>query len=561
MLEIDKSIKSSIINIQFQIKNQSDKPLATEMTAPPVSLPSEKGKSALSRMSESQLWEMQAAYYQAHGVEDWGLELTAPAFLTNTVFLGECYAELIISFLNEYHAKLDLSQPLYILELGTGSGRFSYQFLTELSQKLDHFEKLKSVQIKYVMSDFSEKNCKFWENHAHLKPFVEKGLLDFAHYDPLKSEALELRLSKKVLKADTMANPLIVLSNGFFDSIPQDVFQVSEKILNEGLVQLFLKLPEQSIEQPKIEDVDVITRFKAADSSHYYSNEAYNGILKSYHEALSVQEGQHTFLFPVGALDAIEQVKKLSNKGFMLFASDRALTHLEANIQMEQLSNHLSGKTLSHCVNYDILSRYFESTAAKSILTEHDGWPLQTICAYQLPEAPPLEQLRYVFHNRLQRMNMLNTLCCVPTHMNDTPEAHVAYWLSYMRVHMSEPAIFAHIGDLLVPRIASFRPEQKRELLRLMEDSWKHFYYSSGENNTPFIFSKLYFALKEFQLCISALEQTIHWFGDHVALRCFKAEVFAQWGRREEAKAECEKALELEANHELAVKLLEKLAT
>jgi SAM-dependent MidA family methyltransferase len=559
MLEIDKNVKSSIINIQFQLKNEAGKSVSPEMSAPPEALSGAKGASALSRLSESQLWEIQSSYYKAHGVQDWGLEQTAPGFLTNTVFLGECYAELVIAFLNEHYGKINPSEPLYILELGTGSGRFAYQFLVELHQKLNHFEKLKALKVQYIMSDFSEKNCIFWENHPQLRPFIEKGLVDFAHYDPLKDASIELRLSKKRIQANEAVNPLIVCSNGFFDSIQQDAFQVSNQKLNEALVQLFLKEKQTESSLPAIDNIEMVTHYKEISSNQYYSESTYNAILKDYHEALSQKEGQHFFLFPIGALTALEQVKQLSSNGFLLFSSDRALTHLEANMMSEQLSNYLNGKTLSYCVNYDAISRYFTLNGGNTLLTHHDGWPLQTLCAYHLPETHRLEQVEYVFHNRFERLNMLNTLCCVPTHMNNTPEAHVAFWLSYMRTHLSEPAIFAHIGDVLLPQIAAFRPEQKKELMSLMEDAWKHFYYSSGENNTPFIFAKLYFALKEFEKCIIALEKTIFWFGDHAALRCFKGEAYAQLGLRDAAKAEFKRAVELEAGNEVALETLKKL--
>ena len=59
-------------------------------------------------------------------------------------------------------------EPLYIIELGTGSGKFSYYMLKALDEMRAvcsfPFEK-----IVYVMTDFTETNFNFWSNHHALK--------------------------------------------------------------------------------------------------------------------------------------------------------------------------------------------------------------------------------------------------------------------------------------------------------------------------------------------------------------------------------------------------------
>lgn len=63
---------------------------------------------------------------------------------------------------------LDVNEPLYIIELGTGSGKFSFYMLKAL-------EEMKSVcdfpmnKIVYVMTDFTETNFDYWATHPSLK--------------------------------------------------------------------------------------------------------------------------------------------------------------------------------------------------------------------------------------------------------------------------------------------------------------------------------------------------------------------------------------------------------
>lgn len=63
---------------------------------------------------------------------------------------------------------LDVNEPLYIIELGTGSGKFSFYMLKAL-------EEMQSVcdfpmnKIVYVMTDFTETNFDYWATHPSLK--------------------------------------------------------------------------------------------------------------------------------------------------------------------------------------------------------------------------------------------------------------------------------------------------------------------------------------------------------------------------------------------------------
>ena len=45
----------------------------------------------------------------------------------------------------------------------------------------------------YVLSDFSVKTLEYYESAAHLRPFVERGLLDFAVFDAASGSELTLQ--------------------------------------------------------------------------------------------------------------------------------------------------------------------------------------------------------------------------------------------------------------------------------------------------------------------------------------------------------------------------------
>ena len=112
------------------------------------------------------------SYYDRKGISAWS-SCVVPNFITCNSFLGKCYAKVLHGFLADAMKPdavmpVDVNEPLYIVELGVGSGKFSYlmlQALEEMQQVCD----FPLRKIVYVMTDFTEANFKFWIDHPNLK--------------------------------------------------------------------------------------------------------------------------------------------------------------------------------------------------------------------------------------------------------------------------------------------------------------------------------------------------------------------------------------------------------
>lgn len=50
-----------------------------------------------------------------------------PHFITSNTFIAKAYARVIKSWIRDIRHRLDMNQPLYIIELGTGSGKVGIQ--------------------------------------------------------------------------------------------------------------------------------------------------------------------------------------------------------------------------------------------------------------------------------------------------------------------------------------------------------------------------------------------------------------------------------------------------
>jgi hypothetical protein len=122
--------------------------------------------------------------------------------------------------------KLDHSEPLYIIELGAGSGKFSYFMLKALEEMCAvcdfPFEK-----IVYVMTDFTEKNFTFWMNHQSLKRYFDAGRLDAGIFDAVNDTEIKLSRAGITLGPGSCKNPICIVANYLFDTLYHDIFQVN----------------------------------------------------------------------------------------------------------------------------------------------------------------------------------------------------------------------------------------------------------------------------------------------------------------------------------------------
>ncbi|ETW04557.1 hypothetical protein, variant [Aphanomyces invadans] len=174
-----------------QLEQNQEEP-HVDLTTPPVSDKEDEPRTSsperfeletFTPFSSSHLWKLMSSFYDRQGVESWAQGIV-PHFITSNTFIAKRYVQVFVAYLRDALTQLDPTEPLYIVELGTGSGKFSFYFL----QWLHDMEAVLNLsfplgQIRYVMTDFTDSNLKFWQTHPALAPFVQRGTLDFAIFD------------------------------------------------------------------------------------------------------------------------------------------------------------------------------------------------------------------------------------------------------------------------------------------------------------------------------------------------------------------------------------------
>lgn len=190
------------------------------------------------KFSECHLWKLMMSFYERQGVDSWSLGIV-PHFITSNAFIAKSYARVFIDYLKDGMSRneFDVNEQLYIIELGAGSGKFSFLFV----QALMEFERLLPFplsNITYVMTDFTDKNVDFWKKHPALQEYLEMGLIDFAIFDATKDNQMRLMMKNTTLRPGSSRNPVGIMANYLFDTLYHDAFQVEGGVVKEGQVSV-----------------------------------------------------------------------------------------------------------------------------------------------------------------------------------------------------------------------------------------------------------------------------------------------------------------------------------
>jgi hypothetical protein len=180
--------------------------------------------------SKSLIWDLLQYYFAQRGVAAWR-ENEVPCYVTSNPTVANSYAEIVWAFFRDQHppASGDIAsdEPLYICELGAGSGRFAFHFLKRLT-RLCELSQLPLASFRYVLTDFTQSNLDFWLRHPRFQTFFESGVLDMALFDVNQSDRLALQLNGSTIAAGSLSRPAVVIANYVFDTIPQDLFYIND---------------------------------------------------------------------------------------------------------------------------------------------------------------------------------------------------------------------------------------------------------------------------------------------------------------------------------------------
>lgn len=317
------------------------------------------------RLSQSVLWDLQRRYFAEAGISAWSTS-RVPHYVTSNPALAHAYAAVFLGFLRDLHASgLDVAEPVTLVELGAGSGRFAYLFLRAFTDLLARTP-LAGVRVRYVMTDCVETNVRFFQEHAWLRPFVERGVLDFAVVDAERDREIHLLRAGVTLAPGSLRNPLGVIANYVFDGLRQDAFHFAGGQLQEQLISLTVPEPVEDSADPSLLDRLEISFAARPAPLDYYGDPELDSILRGYAARL---DGA-TVLFPVSAMRSLGRLAELAGGRMLLLSGDRGDIREEALPVPPTLGLARHG-SFSLDVNYHAIAELVRGRGGEALATEH----------------------------------------------------------------------------------------------------------------------------------------------------------------------------------------------
>lgn len=325
------------------------------------------------RFSEAPIWNIQRKYYEDKGTKAWNND-QVPQYITSNPMIAASYAEMIFGFLQDRANKGYSSEPVLIVELGAGAGRLAFHVLSELCQLRD-YAGITLPSFRYIMTDLAINNVLAWREHPAFQSFIKEGLLDFAQFDAVHDTVLNLVVSGTTIREADVKQPLIIIANYFFDSIPQELIYVGDGRIYEA--DVFVEYPEQ---QASLKPSDLLNqislRYEHRRAPEYEQETfPYRDVIAVYQEQL---EDSH-ILFPVAGLNCLERLNRLSQAGFLLLTADKG-DHLLDNWKFAEPPELILHGSFSLTANYHAIQHVFEQRGAMALFPPHHYKNLNVGC-------------------------------------------------------------------------------------------------------------------------------------------------------------------------------------
>ena len=511
-------------------------------------------------LSKSILWEQMQKYYEQLGPDAWQEDIV-PYQITSNKLLAHLYATLINSAIydhicyqsqntnNNVHSKnTDNPEPFYILELGAGHGKFSF-YVCKFLDFLNLYNKFKIV---YIVSDISQQNIDAWQKHPQLQKYINNQQLDFAKFNAETDQTIYLINSKKTIGKQSLNNPMFVIANYVFDTLAHDAFRCQDG-------QLFASTIDLDNKNFSFENFKYKYSHELIDDN-YYNQKTYNLILLEYQNKLK----NGSFLLPIGALQAIENIKNFSKQNTIFLVADKGNIDLADFLSIEDPNIAVHG-SISFMVNFHALKTFFALTEGSSMITPNSYTDLQIACFIAKKNKHTNDLLTFTAKQALYDVNPQNliNLC----YSNDS----INHWnnleqiLAVLAISKWDPDLYYDLSDQLLDFIEisikeeQFNMEQEQAITYGLELIWEYFFKLEKNQDLPFALANTYYALEEFELALKFFQISAQEFGEtvevwhNIALCYYELENFTL------ARTYTQRALKINPRYLDAKKLLSEL--
>jgi tetratricopeptide (TPR) repeat protein len=446
---------------------------------------------ALSALSQSPVWRLQRAWYEERATEAFA---EVPHQVVDNPFVAAAYARVVLGYLRDVaRGELDLGEPLYVVELGAGAGRFAHGFMRELEALLDALP-LELPPVVYVMTDFAETTLADWAAN----PRLAHAQIDFASFDVAADATLALRRRGVVL--DRLANPLVVIANYLFDSVPADAFAIVGERLEECLL---------SVKGDDIADMELAFERGPAQLPHYGDAEL-DDLLEHYMETL---EDGTVVTIPRAAIDCLRRLEALAGGRMMLLTADKAYTTEDglSGRPEPELSRHGS---FSLMVNLHAFG-WWARRRGGEMLDGGDRHTTIAVAALLLGGAHP--ETRQAYEDAIEHFGPDDLMTLTEGLERAAPQLNAAELVAVLRVTGWDSFTLLGVSDALIEAIAAADVPTREDLRDALYEIYERHYPVPGEGDLPFALGLLLYELEDYAEALACFEASLEQFGPDAA--------------------------------------------
>lgn len=490
------------------------------------------------RLSDSLLWRLQRSFFDRQGVRAW-TEAVVPHYVTSNPWIADSYARVVLGWLRDWSAEpLDLDHPVHVVELGCGSGRFAYLFLVRFFDLLSR-SPLAGLPVRYVLTDFTEYNLDVLRSHPSLQPFVEAGLLDFACYDAGRDLEVRLSHSGDVLAPGAVANPVAVLANYVFDSLPQDLFTLRAGRLHEGLVALTSPRRERDLDDPGLLSRVELTWTHRPCGPGAYGDPDLDGLLDEYARTL----GETAILVPVASLRSVANLARLAGDRLLLLSGDKGYSSAASLAGRAEPAFALHG-SFSLPVNFHAIGRWFTRRGGEFLASSCEAASLNVSAGLLGEPAGGWIETRLAFDDAVERHgpdDFFSTKQGIEASYGNLSLEQLLAWL---RLSGWDHNIFLGCIATLLARVPEASEGQRAELAEAARRVWETYFPLREPSDLAFGLGLLALALERPAEALEYFHHSLRLYGDRAATSFHLALCHHRLGEAEAARERVEAALE-----------------
>ena len=453
---------------------------------------------------ESCLWQAQREFFDKEGIKAWQGQV--PFFVTSNPFIAHANAKLILAYLQDLQSQnlLNPNEPVYIFELGTGSGQFSFYCMQALQELL--IQTNTELSLCYVLTDFTERNLEFWQQQKVLNSITALEF-DFALFD-LENPA-DPYLVKQKHHLKHLANPAVLIGNYIFDSVRQNYYAMEHGALVEKRIETLVPFKDYDQQHKKLLSLKD-AKIKAYSAPYAWQKTEIPE--ETYLHFYETHLPSGLFSLPLGGFKALDYFQKLSPQGIMLISSDKGYNTLP-EIENRKTLELISHGSFSLDVNFHALGLYFEFSGGRAFLQSYRDGIKTNVFLTNPKDTPHLEQM---IEEVCENLSPADYFYYHRRFRNDDFKAKSA--LTQFNLGRHDPYVFSLFVDKICSTLKTSRNKALVDAyLELIPKFHAHIYPLPAGTDYYFDLGLLLHTLEHYEAALSYFEESLQVYGEKFA--------------------------------------------